>query len=76
MYYIKEANENGEYTKDGIRYSARGVNRACTPEGDNVGYTYFEDEEAMLAGWGLVKLPTEVLSMNAPEYFSQQTNNQ
>ena len=61
MFYIKEEDENGEYTKDGIRYSVRGVNRACTPNGDNVGYTFFESEEAMLAAWGLIKLPNEAL---------------
>lgn len=76
MYYIKEEDERGEYVKDGIRYSVRAVTQAHTPEGDNVGYTFFDDDAAMLADWGLVKLPSEMLAINSPEHFSKQINNQ
>lgn len=57
MIYKLEQDENGDYAKlDGTRYRVNECNKAYTPEGKNVGYTFFSSAAEMCATWGLFKI--------------------
>lgn len=43
--------------KSGTRYILSECVAAHTPQGLNVGYTFFESREACMAGWDLKEIP-------------------
>lgn len=53
MYYRLTQDEYGDYEKDGIRYALLECNAAYTPQGLNVGYTYFDGKDDAVQAWGL-----------------------
>ena len=56
MYYLLEESEYGDcLDKQGNRVAVNECNKAYTPEGENVGYTFFETREEMLEAWELTE---------------------
>lgn len=59
MYYRLIQDDDGGYEKDGMTYSLSECNTAYTPQGLNVGYTYFSSREEAIRAWGLSKVIDE-----------------
>ena len=60
MFYKLTKNEDGNVKdKNGVRYRLAECVAAHTPQGLNVGYTFFESREAALAFYGVEEVPEE-----------------
>lgn len=62
MFYKLTKNENGNVKdKNGVRYRLAECKAAHTPQGLNVGYTFFETRAAALAFYDVQDVPEEEL---------------
>lgn len=56
MYYKLEEDAFGDYiNEEKVRFFTNECNKAYTPEGINVGYTFFETREDMKEAWGITE---------------------